>query len=117
MARQDHTSIESQSQISRVGTTDGQEIEYFFPSPDALCPDAGYLRIKRSTITGRYCTDILVVRAAFRRRGIGSALLEYAAAELGYTPDPEAILDNQTAPGFWAKRGFTTGFNQSILEA
>lgn len=81
------------------------------------CLDAGYLRLKHSPVTGRYCTDIIMVRPAYRRQGIATALLQRAAEQLGYTPEPEAIIPSPTAQGFWSRQGFSTGFNQSILEA
>jgi len=80
------------------------------------CLDAGYLRLKFSAITGRYCTDMVTVRSAYRRRGIATRLLERATEQLGYYPEPEAIIPSATARGFWNQQGFTTGFNQRILE-
>ncbi len=92
-----------------------QEIEYYHAVGDVK--DAGYLRIKYSDMISAYCTDIIMVRVAFRRQGIASALLERAKADIGYIPAPEAILDNKTAPSFWNQKGFSTGFNQAYLDA
>ena len=97
--------------------TDNENQEMELLEPRGAHNDAGYLRLKYSAITGRYCTDIIVVRREYRRMGIGSALLNYAAQLLGYTPDPEAILPNASAPAFWQAHGFNSGFNQAALEA
>lgn len=77
--------------------------------------ELGYLRLKHSTVRGSYFVDIITVKSTARRRGIASKLLNIASDLLGYIPEPEAILDSGLA--FWTKRGFTTGFNQSKLDA
>jgi len=94
---------------------DGHEIEITFPAGSHT--DAGYLRLKYSGHRGRYFTDMISVRPAYRRRGIATALMNQAAAALGYAPEPEAIVPSATARGFWQRQGFSAGFNQSKLEA
>jgi ribosomal protein S18 acetylase RimI-like enzyme len=90
-----------------------QTYELYFPVGKVR--DAGYLRLKLSSITGRYCTDMIAVKPAFRRQGIATHLLEKAQYALGYIPEPEAIVPCANAQGFWSKQGFETGFNQQVL--
>lgn len=77
---------------------------------------AGYLRLEYSPERDVYYTDIIHVCAAYRRQGIGSELMAMAEKQLGYIPEPEAIVHNAAARAFWSRRGFTEGFNQEKLE-
>jgi GNAT superfamily N-acetyltransferase len=79
--------------------------------------DAGYLSLGFSHDRGAWFTDVIAVRPAYRRQGIGTRLMTVATELIGYEPAPEVIMPSAVAKGFWSARGHAAGFNQSKLDA